>query len=93
MKTFPAVNPTVYACAVAPTDELSVREWLAREPTTALAKVVLSNAVPAEPPTCWPVLTTATATPGPHAGWARPGCALLNLVTGVMALGQEVIAR
>jgi hypothetical protein len=87
VKTFPAVNPTVYACAIAPTDELSVREWLAREPTTALAKVVLSNAVPAEPPTCWPVLTTATG------GWARPGCALLNLVTGVMALGQEVIAR
>jgi hypothetical protein len=48
VKTFPAVNPTVYACAVAPTDELSVREWLAREPTTALAKAVLSNAVPAE---------------------------------------------
>ena len=30
---------------------------------TALAKIVLSSAVPIEPPTCWPTLTIAEAMP------------------------------
>ena len=36
---------------------------MAAKPAAALAKIVLSSAVPTEPPTCWEVLTIAEAMP------------------------------
>ena len=37
--------------------------WADTKLAAALAKMVLSSAVPTEPPTCWEVLTIAEATP------------------------------
>jgi hypothetical protein len=42
----------------------------------ALAKIVLSSAVPTEPPTCWEVLTIAEATPASDP--SMPSVAVLN---------------
>jgi hypothetical protein len=43
---------------------------------TALAKIVLSSAVPTEPPTCCEVLTIAEATPASEP--STPSVAVLN---------------
>ncbi len=37
--------------------------WVEAKLAAALAKIVLSSAVPTEPPTCWEVLTIAEAIP------------------------------
>ena len=59
---------TAIAAGVAPAPASATNEVIAE------AAIELRNAVPIEPPTCWPVLTIAEATP--ESPWSTPAVAL-----------------
>src|ERR1700691_886452 len=42
---------------------IALVRWLATYAAAALVAIVLSSAVPMEPPSCWPTLSVADATP------------------------------
>jgi len=74
---------TAIAAGVAPAQASATNEVIAE------AAIELRNAVPIEPPTCWPVLTIAEATP--ESPWSTPAVALD--IDGAHAQAEDHQAR